>query len=87
MERHNRMESLGIHMLHVLPINIKPMRRTILAQIKTAIEAGCLRPELPIIAVPASVKNEKSYLLAHAKRFRTRLASAPPPAQAPPRAP
>jgi hypothetical protein len=86
MERHNRMESLGIHVLHVLPINIKPMRRTILAQVKTAIEAGCLRPELPIIAVPASVKNEKAYLLAYAERFRTRLASAPPPAQAPPRA-
>jgi hypothetical protein len=87
MARHNHMESVGIHMLHVLPINIRPMRRTILAQIKTAIEAGCLRPELPIIAVPASVKNEKAYLLARAERFQARLAPTPPPAQAPSPAP
>ena len=66
LARHNRMEAAGIHMLHFLPRSIKPERRQILASLRNAIAAGTVRPELPIVAVPAEEPDDEAYLKAHA---------------------
>jgi hypothetical protein len=73
--RHNRMEAEGIHMLHFLPRNIKPERQIILAQLRDAIAAGCQRPPLPILAVPADVIDIETYLITHAAAVGTPTAA------------
>jgi hypothetical protein len=71
--RHNRMEAAGIHMLHVLPGDIRPQRPIILSNLKTAITEGLRRPALPIIAVPQDVTDDDAYLRAHVDTFRSTL--------------
>lgn len=52
--RHNRMEARGINMLHWLPSTIKSKPGSVLDDLRGAIRSGCLRPPLPIKAVPAA---------------------------------
>jgi hypothetical protein len=65
VERHNRMEAAGIHMLHFQPKNIKPEQRQNLSSLRNAIAAGIARPELPIVAVPTEESDDEAYLNAH----------------------
>lgn len=51
--RHNRMEARGINMLHFLPSTLKSEPRTVLADLRGAIQSGYNNPPLPVIAVPA----------------------------------
>ena len=65
MDRHNRIEAAGVHLLHVLPADIKEKwKPTIYESIRDAIANGKRRPPLPIIAVPRDVKDVKAYLQA-----------------------
>jgi hypothetical protein len=52
--RHNRMEARGINMLHWLPSTIKSKPGSVLDDLRGAIRSGCLRPPLPVKAVPAA---------------------------------
>jgi hypothetical protein len=66
VQRHNRMEAAGIHMLHFQPMSIRSGHRQILRDIRNAVAAGSMRPELPIVAVPAGERDCQAYLKAHA---------------------
>lgn len=65
LDRHNRMERAGIHLLHFLPRNIKPDQRKVLADIKGAVDAGNRNPPLPIVAVPSDIADVDAYLAAY----------------------
>lgn len=65
VQRHNRMEATGIHMLHFQPKNIMAERHQILSDIKNVIATGVMRPELPIVAVPAGETDSEAYLRAY----------------------
>ncbi|MBO0803624.1 MAG: type IV toxin-antitoxin system AbiEi family antitoxin domain-containing protein [Nocardiopsaceae bacterium] len=67
--RHNRMEAAGIRLLHLLPGSIRRERESIITDLKKAIEAGTRNPPLPVIAVPATVKDPEAWLL---QRSRSR---------------
>ncbi len=69
MNRHNRMEASGIHLLHFLPSSIYPDREAIRAVLRDALAAGRRNPELPIIAVPAEVADVDAYLSAALARL------------------
>ena len=65
VDRHNRMEGAGIHVLHFLPKDIKPKwRSSIYPNLRNAIAEGKKRQLLPIIAIPADVTDVKTYLMA-----------------------
>lgn len=51
--RHNRMESYGINVQHWLPGIIANESRTVLSDLRRAIDSGCRRPPLPIVAMVA----------------------------------
>jgi hypothetical protein len=63
VDRHNKMEAAGIHVLHFRPRDIKPKWNDIYRNLWHAIAEGKRRPSLAIIAVPASVTDVKSYLM------------------------
>jgi hypothetical protein len=50
--RHNRMEAVGIHVLHWLPSTIKAEPHRVIAELRAAIAVGNQRPQLPIRAIP-----------------------------------
>ena len=62
MTRHNRMEGAGVHLLHLLPKDIKPMWPRFAADLRHAIGEGLKRPPLSIITVPASVTDVATFL-------------------------
>jgi hypothetical protein len=64
VDRHNKMEAAGIHVLHFLPKDIKPKWNDISRNLRNAIAEGKRRQPLPIIAVPANVTDVKAYLMA-----------------------
>ena len=64
VDRHNRMEAAGIHVLHFLPRDIKPKWNDISRNLRNAIAEGERRPPLPIVAVPADVADVEAYLTA-----------------------
>ena len=49
--RHNRMESYGINVQHWLPSVIATESRTVLADLRGAIDSGSKRPPLPIVTM------------------------------------
>lgn len=51
--RHNRMEAHNINLLHFLPSTLKNDSRTVLGNLRQAVESGNRRPPLPIVAIPA----------------------------------
>jgi hypothetical protein len=64
VDRHNKMEAVGIHVLHFLPRDIKPKWNDTYRNLRNAIAEGQRRPPLPIIAVPADVTDVTAYLMA-----------------------
>lgn len=55
MMRHNRIQAATrINLLHFLPGTLKRDRRVVARDLRCAIEAGILEPELPVVAIPAS---------------------------------
>jgi hypothetical protein len=63
VDRHNKMEAVGIHVLHFLPRDVKPRWNDIYRNLRNAIAEGQRRPPLPIIAVPADVTDVTAYLM------------------------
>jgi len=49
--RHNRMESYGINVQHWLPSVITSESRTVLSDLRNAIDSGCRRPLLPVVTM------------------------------------
>jgi len=64
VDRHNKMEAAGIHVLHFLPRDIKPKWNDIYRNLLNAIAEGKRRAPLAIIAVPADVTDVEAYLTA-----------------------
>jgi hypothetical protein len=64
MARHNRIEGAGVHLFHLLPVDIKRVWPQLATSIRNAISEGVKRPPLPIITVPADVTDLKTFLLA-----------------------
>ena len=64
MARHNRIEGAGIHLLHFIPKDIKPLWPRFAADLRNAISEGLKRPPLPIITVPADVRDVGTFLRA-----------------------
>jgi len=64
VDRHNKMEAVGIHVLHFRPADIKPKWNDIYRNLRNAIAEGTRRPPLRIIAVPSGVTDVKAYLMA-----------------------
>lgn len=62
MNRHNRIEAAGVHLLHFLPMDIRQDWPTVHARIRDAIANGKRNPPLPIIAVPHDVTDVIAYL-------------------------
>lgn len=52
--RHNRMQAASINLLHFLPRTLRRDRPTVTADLRRALEAGRGKPELPIVAIPAT---------------------------------
>ncbi|MGH3166537.1 MAG: hypothetical protein ACRDN0_11680 [Trebonia sp.] len=53
--RHNRMQRANVNLLHFLPRTLRRDRRTAITDLRRAYQAGSSRPELPIVAIPATV--------------------------------
>jgi hypothetical protein len=49
--RHNKMERYGINVQHWLPSVIANEPRTVLTDLRMAIDSGCRRPPLPIVTM------------------------------------
>jgi len=53
MARHSRMSALGITVLHYPPNRLNAEPRSVAAEIRSALEIGRSRPQLPIRTEPA----------------------------------
>lgn len=62
LQRHNRIESAGVHLLHFLPMDIRQDWPKIRTSLRDALAAGMRNPPLPIVAVPHDVKDHQAYL-------------------------
>ena len=64
MARHNRIEGAGVHLLHLLPRDIKPLWPQFAIHLRDAISEGSKRPPLPIITLPVGVTDVRTFLRA-----------------------